>query len=209
MRILELFSGTKSIGKVFEKNGFEVISLDNESKWNPSILTDILDWDYQSAYPPNYFDVIWASPPCTCFSSARWFNNGRFGFTTESLNNDIINIGLPPLIQTLKIIKYFQPKIWYIENPQTGRMKNFLDLPYSDCAYCSYGMLYRKKTRIWNNINLKLEKCKCKTKHQSIIVPFKNQKSSGGKFKTYIIPEKLCESIYNQTMEHLERNSNN
>ena len=32
MRILEIFCGTKSMGKVFEKNGWEVISIDIEKK---------------------------------------------------------------------------------------------------------------------------------------------------------------------------------
>ena len=26
------------------------------------------------------------------------------------------------------------------------------DLPYDDIDYCKYGMPYRKRTRIWNNI---------------------------------------------------------
>ena len=27
-----------------------------------------------------------------------------------------------------------------------------LDIPYNDLDYCKYGMLYRKRTRIWNNL---------------------------------------------------------
>ena len=42
-----------------------------------------------------------------------------------------------------------------MENPQTGLLKNqpfMADLPYNDLDYCKYEMPYRKRTRIWNNI---------------------------------------------------------
>lgn len=48
MRVLELFSGTGSVGKVCREKGWEVISLDLKGA---DINTDILDWDYASAYP--------------------------------------------------------------------------------------------------------------------------------------------------------------
>ena len=208
-RCLELFSGTGSVGKVFEKNGFEVISLDNEPRWNATHCCDIMDFDYKS-YPSGYFDVIWASPPCTSFSSARWFGKRSKGVTDESLYNDIVNQGLPPLKKTLEIIKYLKPKIWFIENPQTGKMKEYLDLAYSDCAYCQYGMKYRKNTRIWNNIGLNLEKCRCRGHHLESILTYQkrdrytDQKQVSNKFMTYVIPEKLVESIFDQTIKYLE-----
>jgi site-specific DNA-cytosine methylase len=54
MRLLELFSGTKSVGKVAETLGYEVTSLDLK---NADINTDILNWDYKT-YDPKHFDVI-------------------------------------------------------------------------------------------------------------------------------------------------------
>ena len=68
MRLLELFSGTGSVGRAFEAQGWEVISLDI----NPgaTITSDILDWDYKT-FEPGSFDFIWASPPCTEYSKAR------------------------------------------------------------------------------------------------------------------------------------------
>ena len=67
MKLLELFSGTKSVGKVAEQLGYEVTSLDLK---NADINCDILDWDY-TEYEPGYFDVIWSSPPCTEYSCAK------------------------------------------------------------------------------------------------------------------------------------------
>ena len=42
-----------------------------------------------------------------------------------------------------------------IENPQTGLMKDQIEMwgiPFKDIDYCKYGMPYRKRTRIWNNV---------------------------------------------------------
>ena len=78
MRFLELFSGTRSVGKVAETLGFEVVSLDIK---NADIECDIMDWDY-TIYSPKYFDFIWASPPCTEYSRAK---------TTGTRNIDLAN----------------------------------------------------------------------------------------------------------------------
>ena len=149
MKLLELFSGTKSVGKVAEKLGYEVISLDLK---DADVNCDILEWDY-TIYPTGYFDVIWASPPCDTFSNLKNCWIGRSGYTAESIQNDINNIGLPILRKTEEIINYFQPKYYFIENPQTGKMKHYInDKPYYDVDYCKYGFGYKKRTRIWTNI---------------------------------------------------------
>ena len=44
MRLLELFSGTGSIGRAFEALGWEVTSLDLEGE--PTIKRDTPDWDH-------------------------------------------------------------------------------------------------------------------------------------------------------------------
>eukprot|EP00439_Symbiodinium_sp_Y106_P047468 s7668_g6.t1 len=69
MRLLELFSGTKSVGRAFEALGWEVTSLDADATTRPTICADVQAWDY-GTYPPRHFDLIWASPVCTEFSRA-------------------------------------------------------------------------------------------------------------------------------------------
>ena len=151
MKLLELFSGTKSVGKVAEQLGYEVISLDLK---DADINCDILDWDY-TVYEPGYFDVIWASPPCDTFSILKNCWIGRCGYTRQSILDDINNIGLPILRRTEEIIDYFRPKYYCIENPQTGKMKHYInDKPFYDVDYCKYGFDYKKRTRIWTNITL-------------------------------------------------------
>ena len=157
MKVLELFSGTHSVGKVCEEKGWEVVSLDLD---NADINIDILKWDYKKDYKEGDFDIIWASPPCSTFSNCRRSWIGRkikaFGdeiVTAEMLDNDMIENGLPIVRRTEEIIKYFNPPLWIIENPSTGKMKNYLThLPHYDVDYCMYtDWGYKKPTRIWTN----------------------------------------------------------
>ena len=163
MKCLELFSGTHSVGKVLKDKGHSVISLDLK---DADINTNILDWDY-TTYPSGYFDYIHASPPCDTFSICRqsWIgkeikaHKGQI-FTKELFIRDQQEIGVPILNKTREIIKYFNPKYFTIENPQTGDMKKYItDLSFTDVDYCMYGLPYQKRTRIWNNFNFVGEKC--------------------------------------------------
>ena len=163
MRVLELFSGTGSVGKVCKELGWEVVSLDLKGA---DININILDWDYKNV---GSFDIIWASPPCDTFSQLRktWIgrklkcHNGEV-CSLELLQKDIDTIGLPILRRTEEIIDYLKPKYYFIENPQTGRMKDYIDRPYYDVDYCKYtDWGYKKRTRIWTNLeNFKPQLCK-------------------------------------------------
>ena len=174
MRILELFSGTHSVGKVAKELGYEVLSLDMDG--NADINIDILDWDYKQ-YPVGYFDVIWASPPCNTFSVLRRCWIGRklkyFGdviVTAEMLDNDMMQVGIPILRKTEEIINYFNPDLYFMENPKTGKMKDFVDRPFYDVDYCAYGFDYRKTTRIWTNKeNFNNLRCSCVGRHKNNI----------------------------------------
>lgn len=145
MRVLELFSGTGSVGKVCRERGWEVVSLDLK---DADINTDILNWDYASAYPVGHFDIIWASPPCNTFSILA-----HAIFTKDEMMNRIDTIGLPILRRAEEIIDYFKPQYYFMENPQTGLMKSYVTRPYYDVDYCRYSNWgYKKRTRIWTNV---------------------------------------------------------
>jgi len=157
MKILELFSGTHSVGKVCKELGYDVVSLDLA---NADINIDILEWDYKKDYKPGDFSAIWSSPPCHTFSICRrcWINRKikHFGdrtVTAKMLDDDMEERGLPIVRKTEEIIKYFNPELWFIENPRSGKMKNYLNhLPHIDVDYCRYSDFgYKKPTRIWTN----------------------------------------------------------
>ena len=138
------------MGKAARALGFDVVSLDLA---DATICCDVRDWDYASGFPVGYFDIIWSSPPCECFSHARFKNVGRFGITRETIEAALYTHGLPLLRKTQEIIDYFKPKHYFIENPDTGQMKRFLlDLPYYRVDYCMYGFQCKKRTRIWTNL---------------------------------------------------------
>ena len=118
MRLLDLYSGTHSVGDVARALGYEVVSLDLR---DADICCDVLSWDFRAMYGVGHFDVVWASPPCETFSHARYKNVGRFGITRESIEADIVNRGLPLLRKTEEIIDYFQPRYYFIENPRQRR----------------------------------------------------------------------------------------
>jgi site-specific DNA-cytosine methylase len=125
MKLLDLFSGTGSVAKAAQIKGWSTTTLDKDLP--ADIQTDILEWDYKSL-PPDSFDYIHASPPCTHYSKAR---------TTAKTPRDIE--GSNQLVKrTLDIIEYFNPKFFTIENPQSGLLKEqavVQGLSYNDIDY--------------------------------------------------------------------------
>ena len=168
-RILELFKGTGSVGKYFELNypNYEVSSLDILKKYNPTIVSDILTWDYK-IYEPGHFDIIWASPECKIFSMLQQTLIGRKWKTREDLEIARKANWCFPL-KVLEIIEYFKPKVYFIENPYYSAMKDIPEMKLVKSFrfdYCAFGYSYKKPTRIWSNINLIDKVCCCENGHK-------------------------------------------
>ncbi len=155
MRVLELFSGTGSVGKICKELGWECVSLDIEYKATFNI--DILEWNYKM-YPEGHFDFIWASPPCESFSQLQYSWVGRklkdgTVVSHDSIKQRELEQGLPPVRRTEEIINYFKPKFFVIENPSNSRIKEYIDYPsyvVDYCAYVNWG--YKKRTRLFTNL---------------------------------------------------------
>ena len=116
------------------------------------IKCDIMEWDYK-VFEPGSFDVIWASPPCTEYSRAKTVGARKLDMASATVQ------------RTLDICECFGPKNVVIENPQTGLLKDqemMSGISYDDVDYCKYGMPYRKRTRLWNNIQYCVPQTLCK-----------------------------------------------
>ena len=150
LKVLELFCGTKSIGKAFREAGHEVFSVDNDPRHNPDMCCDILSLCLsQLPWKP---DVIWASPPCTTFSVASMGHHWTGGKGAYIPKTKEAIIGMRLMAKTKGIILGFMPKLWFIENPR-GVMRKVirLDEYMHTVTYCQYGDKRMKPTDIWTN----------------------------------------------------------
>ena len=188
-RLLELFSGTGSVGRAFEAKGWEVISLDILP--GATITSNILTWDFK-IYPPRHFDFIWASPPCTEYSIAR----------TRAKTPRNITLADTIVCATLTIIEYFKPKMWLLENPQTGYLKRrpfMVNIPWRDVTYCKYGFPYKKQTRLWGWFPFVLRPvCRMGAGCENVVDgrhPIRAQRSQHRLEDLYAIPPELCDEI--------------
>lgn len=163
MRLLELFCGTKSVGKVADKKNWETISLDFNPKFKATHTVDILEWDY-TIYPRNHFDIIWASPDCTTWSFA---SGGKYRKKDNILgvgnqNQEKITTSNNMIHKVIEIIKYFQPTAWYIENPRglltyyppLNDFINEVSAKRTLVYYGNYNHSFPKPTHIWTNMNI-------------------------------------------------------
>lgn len=78
MKVLELFAGTRSIGKAFEARGHEVFSVEWDKKFaNINLYTDIGTLTAQEVLDKfGHPDVIWASPDCFTAGTLIWTDQG-------------------------------------------------------------------------------------------------------------------------------------
>ena len=146
MRVLDLFSGTGSIPKQLKEED-KCVSVDISGEFHePTLLVDIMEWDYKSAFAVGHFDVIFTGVPCTEYSRLRDCCKKTKPPDIEKANKVVL--------RTLKSSTTSNQKFWYIENPDGGKLKEqefMRDLPYHRVSYCMYGYDYRKTTRIWTN----------------------------------------------------------
>ncbi len=151
-KLLELFAGSRSVGKEAEKLGYEVFSSDINEFDGIDYAIDINNFDVSRV--PFIPSVIWASPPCTYFSVASIGKHWNKDHTPKSEN---ALKGVEYVQSTLNIIEHFKrlnPSLkFFIENPR-GKLRKLSvvqNLPRTTIWYCTYGDSRAKPTDIWSN----------------------------------------------------------
>lgn len=204
MKILELFAGTRSIGKAFESAGHSVYSIDWDYGFsNIDLYVDIstlkvtdLPIEFQNP------DVIWASPDCTTYSVAAISKHRK---RTKEGNLEPISEYAKFCDKTnqhlLSLIKELNPKYWFIENPRGAlRTMTFMkELPRYTVTYCQYGDKRMKPTDIWTNHPNPQFKPPCKNGDPCHTSAPRGARTGTqgikGKIKRAIIPEEFCKHI--------------
>jgi site-specific DNA-cytosine methylase len=202
MNILELFAGSRSIGKVAEKFGHNVFSVDWENYDGIDLVKDISQLTKDDV--PFIPDMIWASPDCTTYSIAACSTHREntvnpkteYAKQCDSTNIYVINL--------IKEYLSINPNlVYFIENPR-GMMRKMpwmQEFNRHTIWYCKYGDIRAKPTDIWTNSTTWIPRPICKNgnkdcHHQP--APRGSKTGTQGLNKSYDrskIPQQLCEEI--------------
>ena len=205
MKILELFAGTRSIGKAFEARGHKVFSVE----WNKDFENIDLYADISKVMAADILqrfgkpDVIWASPDCTTYSIAAISYHRRKNPQTGNLDpvSDYAKFCDQTNAHVLDLIRELNPRYYFIENPRGGlRKMDFMrDIPRYTVTYCQYGDTRMKPTDIFTNHPAPDFKPPCK-RGASCHVAAPRGSSTGtqglkGSRERAVIPAQLCAHI--------------
>lgn len=201
MKVLELFAGSRSIGKEAERLGMKVFSVDWEEYENINLAIDIEDLKKEDI--PFIPDFFWASPDCTTYTIAAisHHRNGTEPKSDYAKKCDAVNINFISLIK--EFLRLNPNMVFFIENPR-GMMRK---MPFMQefirhtVWYCQYGDNRAKPTDIWTNSKTWIPRPICKNGNPNCTherAPRGSKTGTQGKKGSYIrskIPEQLCREI--------------
>lgn len=201
---LELFSGRASFSNVAKTYGYECRTVDNDPKFEPTYLMDIMDFTpaVLGDWKPY---IIWASPPCEAFSTntiGRNWRNKVFP-KTEKARHALVMVK-----HTLQLIKDIKSEWFIIENPRAMLRDHMPSLyrelrspcpPRKTVTYCQYepdkppNQRDMKPTDLWTNVPFEPKRCNygdsCHRRAPRGSYSGKNYEELA------VIPTKLCQVI--------------
>lgn len=128
--ILHLCADTGSDTEPYRRGGYKVICVGK-------------DIGVENYHPPKNVYGIIANPVCTEFSIASGFHKEKD-----------YEKGMFLVKECQRIISECNPTFWVIENPATGRLKEFLGPPKMTYEPWHYGSPWTKKTALWGKFNI-------------------------------------------------------
>ena len=148
--IFSLFDLTKAWSQPYIDAGYTVIPLDLQTG------DDVLDLSvaYLHERFPDIADAygILIAAPCTDFTLA---GNRHMKAKDESGKTELSK---ELVFQALRLVDYYKPKMWVIENPAYSYIEDAAGLPKARYEFQPYdfGDPYMKRTQLWGNFNTDL-----------------------------------------------------
>jgi site-specific DNA-cytosine methylase len=201
MNVLELFAGSRSVGKVAETMGANVFSVDWANYDGINLCTDIGTMSIMEV--PFIPDMVWASPDCTTYTIAAisTHRNGTEPKTEYAKKCDRVNQHVIALIDGWLMLN--PNMVFFIENPRgmLRKMPFMQGFNRHTIWYCQYGDERAKPTDIWTNSTTWNPRPMCfngnKNCHHQRAPRGSKTGTQGrkGSYERSKIPVQLCEEI--------------
>jgi len=157
LNVLDLFCGLKGWTQAFQERNHNVTTVDIDSKFNPTIIVDIMNLTSKDFDKYGHFDIILASPPCNCFSVASVYRHWERGIPKDEATIKSIEL----VKHTIDLIRDLNPDFWVMENP-TGMLRKVIGMPNYQISQCQYGRGVMKPTDLWGKLPDSFVAKKCK-----------------------------------------------
>jgi hypothetical protein len=201
MNILELFAGSRSIGKVGDKLGMNVFSVDWEKYEDIDLCIDVAKLKKEDI--PFVPDFVWASPDCTTYSIAAisTHRNNTEPKSEYAKKCDMTNQHFISLIK--EWLEINPDMVFFIENPRgmLRKMPWMQEFKRHTIWYCQYGDERAKPTDIWTNSDKWVPKPVCHNGNKECHhAPAPRGSKTGtqgrkGSYERSKIPEQLCYEV--------------
>jgi len=219
LKVLELFSGTRSVSKAFERHGHETFCVDWDERFEADLHDDI---EFLKASKILRLfgrpDVIHLSPDCATFSMAAISRHrsknpsgGGLVATSEYAKKcDRVDVNC------MRPIRDLSPLAFWIENPTAGMRKaDWIQwAPIWPTSYCQWTkdvpleIRRRKATDIWTNVPNPQIRVPCKNGDPCHVPAPRGARTGTQGIKGSVdrsrIPDELCEHIVRMSEEYIE-----
>lgn len=211
VKVLELFAGSRSIGKCAESLGYKVFSVD----WDPyekiDLVVDIGTLTKEAI--PFIPDIVWASPDCTTYTIAAisTHRNGTAPKSDYAKKCDEVNTHFIKLIKEWLLIN--NDMVFFIENPRgmLRKMPFMQEFKRHTVWYCQYGDERAKPTDIWTNSETWIPRPVCHNGNKNCHhqpAPRGSRTGTQGRKDSYNrskIPYQLCKEILTSFSPHHQK----
>ncbi len=115
MLMLDIGSGLGGASQAMKEHGWQVITVDIDSLFQPTVVADMRTWSWRGERP----DLVWCSPPCTEFA--------KFAMPCWYLRESLPLPNMELVLACKRIIEECKPHYWVIENVR-GAVEFFLPI---------------------------------------------------------------------------------